>query len=332
MKPGWKMCRLLSGIDDFGNMQDRSFLIRRLARPISLRIVGCFFEMRMILVIIFVCFSTTSLYTLHGNIHSSISHTRTQFSLLSHFCIISMTSLKKNLHTIITRPRDVLSFLFPGKTSYSQSGEDMILDFLFRHKRNGFYVDVWANHPSRLSNTFFFYNQRGWKGINIEPNPTLYKKFLVSRKRDHNLNLWIAKTTGTLEFFEIVPDTLSTFDSRATQDYVDQWHTIHNTYQVSVDSLEHILGKQVDTNDSIDFLSVDTEWFDMEVLESNNWQKYRPKAIVLETLEYKKEGWWKKLTREFWDFLSEQKYYLYADTYINSIYVSEEFAQEIWFL
>src|SRR3989344_4572766 len=57
-----------------------------------------------------------------------------------------------------------------GKRSYSQSGEDMILRSIFDDKKEGFYVDVGAFHPKLYSNTYYFY-KRGWRGINIEPNP-----------------------------------------------------------------------------------------------------------------------------------------------------------------
>ncbi len=135
-----------------------------------------------------------------------------------------------------------------------------------------------------------------------------------------------------LQFFEIVPDTLSTFDVTSVEDYIDQWHKIKSTFQVQVETLENILEQNIGANNSIDFLSIDTEWFDMEVLESNNWNTFRPRAIILETLEYKKEGWGKKLNPEFDKFLLGHNYILYVDTYINSIYISKEFSKEIWFL
>lgn len=243
-----------------------------------------------------------------------------------------MSLLKKNIQIILTRPWDVFSYIFPGRTSYSQSGEDMILDFLFRHKRWWFYIDVWANHPKRLSNTLFFYNQRGWMGINIEPNPTLHKGFQLFRRRDINLNIWIAKEMGELDFFQISPHTLSTFDVHAAEDYIAQWHKLVKQYKVPVNSLRSVLLQYSHNRQSIDFLSVDTEWFDMEVLESNDWQSFRPKVIVLETVEYKKNGGWKKLDKEFIEYLSARWYRIYADTYINSIFISNEYAEEIKFI
>ncbi len=242
-----------------------------------------------------------------------------------------MKLFKKHIYTLITRPREVFYHFFPGKISYSQSGEDMILDFLFRYKRDWFYVDVWANHPSRLSNTFFFYKYRWWKGINIEPNPSLWKQFLSQRKWDNNLNLWISSESWDLIFYEISPDTLSTFSKDAAEDYTLQWHTLAWEYKIPVLSLDQLFSKYLWDHGKIDFLSIDTEGYDMIVLQSNNWEKYRPKAIVLETLEYKKNGGGVKIVWEFDVFLKGKDYFKYADTYLNTIFISKEFAHEISF-
>ncbi len=72
--------------------------------------------------------------------------------------------------------------------SFAQFGDDIIIEKLLG-KRKGFYIDIGANHPDRFSNTKRFY-VNGWRGINIEPNPISYNKFL-KRKKDVNLNIGI---------------------------------------------------------------------------------------------------------------------------------------------
>src|SRR3989344_9673220 len=61
------------------------------------------------------------------------------------------------------------------KNSYSQRGEDIVIDHLLKHKKIGFYIDVGANDPIRFSNTNRFY-KRGWTGINIEPDVVCFEK------------------------------------------------------------------------------------------------------------------------------------------------------------
>src|SRR4051812_17526869 len=88
---------------------------------------------------------------------------------------------------------------FKSLTSYSQEGEDMVLQSFYegRKKYKGFYIDVGAHHPYRFSNTLFFY-KKGWRGINIEPTPNAVKAFNIFRRRDINLNIGISSKRDKL--------------------------------------------------------------------------------------------------------------------------------------
>jgi hypothetical protein len=79
-------------------------------------------------------------------------------------------SLKKELIDL----RDTI-FGYYSKKSYSQEGEDMILNRIFEFRNSGFYIDVGAHHPMRFSNTYFFY-RKGWRGINIDAMPRQYEQ------------------------------------------------------------------------------------------------------------------------------------------------------------
>src|ERR1039457_5849033 len=82
---------------------------------------------------------------------------------------------------------------------FSQFGEDTFLDYYFFGRRTGFYVDVGAFHPFNISNTYIFY-KRGWRGINIEPNPASFRAFLKYRPRDINLNVAVDRHDTELLF------------------------------------------------------------------------------------------------------------------------------------
>jgi hypothetical protein len=91
--------------------------------------------------------------------------------------------MRKSIKTFIPDPikgiiRQVKSAFLDGYAtkSYSQEGEDMILNRIFEGKCQGFYVDIGAHHPRRFSNTYFFY-KHGWTGINVEPNPDVVRIF-----------------------------------------------------------------------------------------------------------------------------------------------------------
>ena len=164
--------------------------------------------------------------------------------------------------------------------SYSQWGEDILIDNLLGKKRGGFYVDIGAYDPTRFSNTKRFY-LKGWNGINIEPDPIRINKFYKLRPRDVNLNVGVASKNGSLNFFKFSPQTLSTFSKSAATDYQKQGYTITETFKVKVNRLGQILEKEY-KNRQIDFFSIDTEGSDLEVLKSNNWGKFKPKVICIE--------------------------------------------------
>src|SRR3989339_633328 len=86
------------------------------------------------------------------------------------------------------------------KYSYSQTGEDIIIDFFLKEKKSGFYIDVGAYHPVNLSNTYKFY-KRGWNGVNIEPNHNKLSLFKNQRTRDINLNIGIGQNETKSKFF-----------------------------------------------------------------------------------------------------------------------------------
>jgi FkbM family methyltransferase len=163
--------------------------------------------------------------------------------------------------------------------SYSQWGEDRQIERLLGHKRKGFYVDVGAYDPIRFSNTKRFYEQ-GWNGINIEPDPRRSKKFRQDRPRDITLNVGIANKTGLLSFFTFEPETLSTFSQKSAAKYQKQGFNLVRTTKVPVRTLASVLRKYA--KNEIDFLSVDTEGYDFEVLQSNDWKKFSPKIICIE--------------------------------------------------
>jgi FkbM family methyltransferase len=202
--------------------------------------------------------------------------------------------------------------------TYSQTGEDLILS-LFLDKSAGFYVDIGANHPHLFNNTSLFYN-RGWTGINIEPNPNKIKLFKRLRKRDINLNIGISAQEDELDFFILREDTLSTFSPEISLSYQKMGHRLMDTKKIFTLPLAKVLERNLPFAQKIDFFSIDTEGFDQEVLTSNDWVKYRPQFIILETLEYKKDGTGQKLNGHYDDYLKNIGYHKIADTYINTIY------------
>lgn len=205
--------------------------------------------------------------------------------------------------------------------SYSLDREDVIIDKILGNKKKGFYVDVGAYDPCRINNTKRFYD-RGWSGINIEPSKENYNKIVLYRKRDINLNLGIGNKNSQMKFYKFIPDTLSTFSTKEKLKYSRLGHKFLGTEFIEIRKLSYILNKYCPMK-KIDFLSIDTEGYDFEVLKSNDWKKFRPKVICVETATYK--GF--KPTRssrakagEIDRFLILKGYKVVFDNYTNSMY------------
>ena len=197
-----------------------------------------------------------------------------------------MKRIKKVVYEILNK---ICPSLLHCKISYSQDGEDLLLaSFYEEYKRfKGFFIDAGAHHPFRFSNTAYFYKQ-GWRGINIEPTPDLFKSFVKHRKRDININTGIG-TGEMLSFYVFNEGALNTFDPLLAEERNGSHngkYRIVNQLQIKTQSLGEILDKHLPADTHIDLLTIDVEGMDYIVLQSNNWEKYIPDFILIECEEH----------------------------------------------
>jgi FkbM family methyltransferase len=201
--------------------------------------------------------------------------------------------------------------------SYSQEGEDVILRRIFENQRSGFYVDVGAHHPMRFSNTHLFYRQ-GWKGINIEPDPEAIRAFRMYRPRDTTVCTGIHVESGLRTYFQFDESALNTFDEEVAASRAARGHRIVRKSDVPVAPLREVLSRHLPAGQEIDFLTVDTEGLDLIVAKSNDWRKFRPRVIVIESLGATVEN---LLQREIHLFLSGEGYALFGKTLNTALYM-----------
>lgn len=168
--------------------------------------------------------------------------------------------------------------------SYSQEGEDLILDRLFEGQERGFYVDIGAHHPFRYSNTALFY-KKGWRGINIDPLPGTKKLFDKYRPRDINLEIGVSTTMGKVRYYMFNEPALNTFDEKLAKSRHGSKYSIVEEIDIKTMALGEILDKYHVEDGSIDFISIDTEGVDIQVIKSCDWNKYRPKYLLVEALD-----------------------------------------------
>jgi FkbM family methyltransferase len=213
------------------------------------------------------------------------------------------------------------------RVSYSQAGEDIIIDsiFSFMKLKNPSYLDVGAFHPRKFSNTALLY-LKGSRGINVEPNPRLFPNFVKERPEDVNLNVGVHKVGGNLDYYEMDADTLNTFSAEEAHRYeTEQGHKIVNVQKINVITLDEIIERYAGGRFP-DFLNIDAEGVDMDILGSIRFGKDEPKVICVETISYSKYGNGVK-DNQMANFLAKHGYELYADTRINSIFVSAFYRQ-----
>jgi FkbM family methyltransferase len=173
--------------------------------------------------------------------------------------------------------------------SFSSAGEDMILRHLVgSDKRDGFYVDVGAYHPTLFSNTYFFYLQ-GWTGINVEARPGSARLFDKARPKDTNLEVGVSTAPGEMTYYFIGEDSTMNSFSRDFLEHIGMLGEVKREIPVMVLPLAEILERYLPAGQAIDFMSVDVEGHDLEVLASNDWARFRPRYIVVEDQQVEQE-------------------------------------------
>jgi FkbM family methyltransferase len=213
------------------------------------------------------------------------------------------------------------------KKSYSQSGEDLIVKFIFDNLgiSQPTYIDIGAHHPYYLSNTALFY-ELGSRGINIEPDPSLFKAFLKEREHDKNVNVGIGAERGLADFYIISVPTLNTFSKTEAEDYINEGdYHITEVVKIPVNSLNNII-QEYNDGKFPQFLNVDAEGIDELIIRSINYDKSYPLVICIETLSFSSTGNGIKNTT-ITDYLIQKGYMVYADTNINTILVKKDIWQ-----
>ncbi len=215
------------------------------------------------------------------------------------------------------------------KISYSQCGEDLITKVIFDNVlkiRQPSYLDIGAFHPFRFSNTYLFY-KFGSRGINVEPNPDSLNIFKKYRPRDINLNIGIGTKSGVLEYHKMESNELNTFSfSEAQRMKSMEGIPIIDTLQIDVKTIEEVL-KESGFERFPDFLSIDIEGNDLDILRTIDYRKSSPKVICVETIQFSKNSNARKKL-DIITFLEGEDYYHYSDTMINSIFVKKDLIKD----
>ncbi len=164
--------------------------------------------------------------------------------------------------------------------SYAQNGEDVVLRRAFPDKPDGFYIDIGAHDPDSNSVTKHFYD-RGWHGLNVEPASEPYAKLCRVRTRDENVPCGVSDHEGTATLFEAPAHVaLSTFHPDIAAG-VRAMNVQLASREVHVTTLTRLCEEHVGDR-PVDFMSVDVEGHEREVLSSGDFRRFRPRVVVVE--------------------------------------------------
>lgn len=205
---------------------------------------------------------------------------------------------------------------FPHRRScYSQDGEDVVLASFYEEKPEykGFYVDIGAFHPLRFSNTHYFY-ERGWRGINIDAMPGSMKEFNKFRPHDINIEAGISDSKEDLTFFCFEEPALNSFSRKVSEDRIRKGWKLREKKVIKTFPINEILEKNLPEGQHIDFLNIDVEGLDFEILKSLDWKKYRPDFLLIEDLEIVDKGTIGYEKSKMYKFLQEKNYTIMART------------------
>ena len=203
----------------------------------------------------------------------------------------------------------------------SQFGEDKKILKLFKEKKYGTYLDLGCFHPIRQNNTYLFH-KIGWKGINIDLNPLTIELFNIARPNDLNLCVAISKKKGTKDlFFDNELSSLNTINKNHTLFLKKAFNQIHlKKRKIKTNTLNNILKKY--KINKIDFMNIDIEGNEFEVLKTINFKKIDIKVICIEIVNYEIYSDKIKINKnKIFNILKKNNYRLKFKTFVNYIFI-----------
>ena len=202
--------------------------------------------------------------------------------------------------------------IFAYKKSYSQGSMDLILNHIFKDKKDGFYIDVGCQHPIKNNNTYLLF-KKGWKGVNIDLDNVNIDLFNFFRPKDNNVNSAVSNNVEKVKlFYYHQKSPINTLDEKIS---MKQQAKIEKKIDIQTNTLENILDNY--SINKIDLLTIDVEGFELKVLKGLNFDKYKPSVIIVEFLDLEANKWEipynnldNVLKSEIYSFLTNKNYKL----------------------
>lgn len=234
-----------------------------------------------------------------------------------------------NLSRIITKFKKAVDTIqLRSKVSYSQSGEDIIADYFFESIgiSKPVYIDIGANQPIKGNNTYLFY-LKGCKGICVEPDITLIPSLKNKRPNDVILNIGISTTVASeadFYYFYGHYNAWNTFSKQDADKKSIESGIAYKISQVRLDTVNNTLEKY--GLEKVNFISLDVEGLDLQILKSIDFEKIQPELICVETIEFSLNNTVKK-NEAIISYMLTKDYRVYADTNLNTLFCRSDIFQ-----
>ena len=221
--------------------------------------------------------------------------------------------------------------LISKKKYYSFSGVDIIIENIFLNQKNGTYIDVGCQHPIKNNNTYLLY-KKGWHGINIDLDSKNIDLFNSARPNDFNVNIAISDNVGEADlFYYHEKSPINTINEKVKN---FQKAPLQSVKKIKTNTLNNVINTSPFKNNNVDFLSIDVEGHELNVLHGFDILKYSPKVIVVEyldlsvnKLEIKNLDLKKIFETEIYSFLIKNNYTLVNSLYSDLVFIENNFRE-----
>ena len=172
-----------------------------------------------------------------------------------------------------------------SKRSYSLSNVDLIIERIFKDKKNGVFIDVGCNHPIKYNNTYLLY-KKGWCGINIDLDKTSIDQFKKIRKRDENVQMLVTSYDNEIKdlYFYHDRSAINTLSKELAENRNSKYKEIKKIKGLSLNS---IIANSKFKDSKINLLSIDIENYEYEALKNFDFNQYNIDIIVTEITDIK---------------------------------------------
>lgn len=264
-------------------------------------------------------------------IKNGFAQRNTDLELQLQYMVSRMESMERYIKKIDALNLGVFEddpLLYWERDKTSQSGEDAIIAMatgtLGIPLKDITYLDIGANHAKYLSNTYFFY-RNGARGVLVEANPELIPELKFYRHEDVILNRCVSeKSNDVCSFYVMNGDGLSTASQESVQEIISENPAIQvkNIVDVPAITMNELMDQFFPASPVL--LNIDVEGMELKILQSMDFEKYRPLFMIIEMIPYRANkvviG---EKNQEIVEFMKNKGYVEYAFTGINSVFVDK---------